>query len=146
MNSTTTSGIGGSGECSGSDVTTIETVTVCTIDRRKTGNQNPKCTVTRVRVLNKSPGKSDTEPSEVNEPPTPEKREDQTGSAGAKNEDMCPLPSREMTAEEEEAAMIDCLGKARDKEVGGTAARRHSDHGLNGLKSARRKGFKPRTP
>jgi hypothetical protein len=142
----TTSGDVELGESSESDVTTIETVTVCTIDRRKTGNQNPKCTVTQVKVLNKPPGNSDTEPSEVNKPPTSGKGEDQTASAGAKNEQMCPLPSREMTADEEESARINCIGKAYGREVGVTEIRGQSNSRLGRRKPASRKGFKPLTP
>jgi hypothetical protein len=123
----TTSGIVESGESSGPDVTIIETVTVCTIDRRKSGNQIPKCTVKRVRVLNSPPRELDAEPSEINESLTPGNEDDQTGSAVAKNEQVCPIPSKEMTMEEQESAALDCLSKAYDREVGVTPAPEQSD-------------------
>jgi hypothetical protein len=113
---TTTSGIVESGEIPGSDVTTIETTTTCTFNRRKGSNQNPECTVTRVRVLKNPAGKPDTEPSETKESPTPADGDNQTGSAGAKNDQMCRLPSKEMTSDEAEAEMVDCMIKSHEKE------------------------------
>ena len=122
MNSTTTSGIGGSGECSGPDVTTIETVTVCTIDRRKGVDQTPKCSVKRVRVLPTPPAKADTNPTQIKESPTPVNSENPREAAGKKNDQTCLLPSKEMTSEEEEAAMIDCLDKAHEMGTEATPA------------------------
>ena|SRR5208283_3120070 len=122
MNSTTTSGIGGSGECSGSDVMTIETVTVCIIDRRKGADQTPKCSVKRVRVLHIQPAKADTNPTEIKKSPTPVEGETPIGATPVKSDQTCPLPSKEMTPEEEEAAMIDCLDKAHEMGTEATPA------------------------
>jgi hypothetical protein len=115
MNSTITSGIGGSGESSGPDVTAIETVTVCTFDRKKGRDQKPICTIQRVRVLNNPPGKSDTNPPKIKDSPTPADGENKSGSVAMKSDKMCSLPFNEMTSEEEEAAMIDCMDKANEK-------------------------------
>ena|SRR5208283_1601925 len=122
MNSTTTSGIGGSGECSGPDVTAIETVTVCIIDRRKGADQTPKCSVKRVRVLPTPPTKADTNPTEIKEYPTPVNGENPKEAADKKSDQTCALPSKEMTPEEEEAAMIDCLDKAHEMRTEDTPA------------------------
>src|SRR5208337_1781554 len=122
MNSTTTSGIGGSGECSGPDVTAIETVTVCIIDRRKGVDQTPQCSVKRVRVFPILPAKADTNPTEMKESPTPVNGENPREAADKKRDQTCALPSKEMTPEEEEAAMIDCLDNAHEKETENTPA------------------------
>jgi hypothetical protein len=124
----TTSGNVESSESSGSKVMKFETVMVCIIDPTKSGNQTPLCTIKRTRVLNNSSGKSDTEPSELNESPTPDEDDDQTELSGEENDQICPLPSREMTTEEEEEAAMNCLSKAYDKEFGATPDREDSNH------------------
>jgi hypothetical protein len=116
----TISGIVDSSESYGSDVTTIETVTVCTFDRRKGHDQTPRCTIRRVRILDKPLRRSDKDPKEKQESPTPVEEDNQTVSTGTKDDRMCPLPTKEMTSEEQEAAMIDCMCKANDKESGVT--------------------------
>jgi len=120
MNSTTTSGIGESGVYSGPDVTTIETVTVCIIDRRKGADQTPKCSIKRVRVLPTPPAKADTKPTEIKESPAPVNGETPAGAKPVKNDQTCPLPSKEMTSEEQEAAIINCLDNAHEKDAENT--------------------------
>jgi hypothetical protein len=126
MNSNTPSGIVESCESSGSDVTTIETVTICTFDRRKGHDQTPKCTIKRVRVLNKPPRISDTVLTGVKDTQTPIEGDNPMVSTG-KEDQICPLPTKEMTSEEQEAAMINCMCKANDKETGVTPAGENSD-------------------
>jgi hypothetical protein len=123
----TTSGIVESGESSGTDVTTIETVTVCTFDRRKGSDPTPRCTIKRVRILDNPPSRSDTDPMEVKESSTPNAGDNSTVSACHKDDQTCSLPTKEMTSEEQEAAAIDCISKANDKESGVTAAGRSLD-------------------
>jgi hypothetical protein len=104
------------GEISGSDVTIIETVTVCTIDRRQGSNQKPQCTIKRVRILSNPVSKSDAEPSEASASPTSDNEAAPSESAGAMTEQMCPISSREKTPEEQEAEMVDCMIKSHEKE------------------------------
>ena len=58
----------------------------------------------------------------MKESPTPVNGENPRGAADKKSDQTCALPSTEMTPEEEEAAMIDCLDKAHEKGTENTPA------------------------
>ena len=107
-----TSGVGGSDEFIGSDVTAVETVTVCYFNR-KNSDQTPKCTV-KTRVLNEDPAKSDSEHPVETDPPAAKVGRELKRSAQS-DEQTCHLPSKELTRDDAEAAAIDCMEKAQAK-------------------------------
>jgi hypothetical protein len=134
----TPSGFGESGQTSGSRVTILETVMVCTIDPTKSGEQIPECTIKQVRVLNQTPGPSDSEPPEIEESLVSDGDTPKV-STGTRNDQMCPIPSRNQTPEEVEAATINCLMKSHEKkETESSIAERNSTHYRRNLNNRKR--------
>ena len=89
---------------------------VCSIDLSKSGVQTPECFVKQVRVLNQTFDKPDREPSEIEEFPVSDFEDVPKESAGSRNDQMCPIPSRDRTPENAEEIMIDCMMKSHEKE------------------------------
>jgi len=93
----------------------FEMVMVCTLDRTKTGEQTPKCTIKQIRVLEENTGKPDA-PIPVEKPtsaPVTENNQPKSGDAG--KDQMCPLPAKKMSASEKEDAMVDCMMRCEAK-------------------------------
>jgi hypothetical protein len=114
MNNTTSATVE-SGENTDSKVTKFEMVMVCTLDRTKTGEQNPVCNVQKIRMLDEAPEKSEAVIPSEKESQAPTNENDRPGSNDIENNQTCPLPSKGMTASEKEAAMVDCMMKCDEK-------------------------------
>ena len=104
-----------SGENPDSKAMKFEMVMVCTLDPTKTGEQTPSCTIKKIRVLDENPGKPDTTiPAESTSPASvSENNPPKSGNAG--NDQMCPLPTKKMSASEKEDAMVDCMMRCEAK-------------------------------
>ncbi len=110
MNNTTSATVE-SGENTDSKVTKFEMVMVCTLDRTKTGEQNPVCSVQKIRMLDENPEKTDGAIPSEKKSQAPTNENDKPGSDDAENNQTCPLPPKGMTASKKEDAMVDCMMK-----------------------------------